>query len=629
MISKIPPRRRDGKSSFKDLINYCLGFTGHAKDSVLHVGMKNLYSPPEKAYLEMEGLSYENPRCKNPVLHFILSWRDYESPTDEQVDEAVNIALEELDLQDCQALWALQSDTDNLHVHVAVNRISPETLKPIHAGGGFSKKALEKASRKIEILQGWEIERTGHYEVNSSGQISEKKEFLIPEISQKARDIEAHTGEKSFERIAKREVAKILDSVKSWDELHKNLASKGFELELKGNGAILKQGDKAVKLSHVSRNSSFSKLEQRLGKYQERKNDVIIQVPSKIQPQENRAEQKNFLWKKYQTEKNNYLKEKTAALKKLRELQKKERENLYLRQKENRSELFSQSWRGRGQELNQLRSLFAFIHQKERLELRDRQSDEILELKSHFLKRFPSFKDWLSNQNNEDLYQVYRYPGQFILSPEQSEIKINQPRKIDLRDYQARRGASGSVLYCRDGSFTADFSDMGKRIILNKKKLTEEAVAAALQLANQKWGATVITGNDEYKELCIKAAVKYGLKLANPDLATEVEQRIQVQREIQRPITVEEISKLNLVENPKIYVNPRKDNQQYTGRIVHIDENRGFCVQLVGQRSLFVHKFEKLERQPLRGEILKISYIDENHRAKIQREEVRRRTQSL
>ena len=123
--------------------------------------------------------------------------------------------------------------------------------------------------------------------------------------------------------------------------------------------------------------------------------------------------------------------------------------------------------------------------------------------------------------------------------------------------------------------------------------------------------------------------MKYGLKLANPDLATEVEQRIQVQREIQRPITVEEISKLNLVENPKIYVNPRKDNQQYTGRIVHIDENRGFCVQLVGQRSLFVHKFEKLERQPLRGEILKISYIDENHRAKIQREEVRRRTQSL
>ena len=72
---------------------------------------------------------------------------------------------------------------------------------------------------------------------------------------------------------------------------------------------------------------------------------------------------------------------------------------------------------------------------------------------------------------------------------------------------------------------------MGKRIILNKKKLTEESVAAALQLANQKWGATLITGNDEYKELCVKAALKYGLKLANPDLAKEVELLKQTQRQ--------------------------------------------------------------------------------------------------
>ena len=92
--------------------------------------------------------------------------------------------------------------------------------------------------------------------------------------------------------------------------------------------------------------------------------------------------------------------------------------------------------------------------------------------------------------------------------------------------------------------------------------------------------------------------MKYGLKLANPDLAEEVEQRKHAQRQTQSPITVEEISRLNLVENPQIYVKPRKDNQSYTGRIVHIDESRGFCVQLSGQRSLFVHRLEKLERLP-------------------------------
>ena len=625
MISKIPPRRRDGKSSFKDLINYCLGFTGHAKNSVLHVGMKNLNSSPEKVYLEMEGLSYENPRCKNPVLHFILSWRDYESPTNEQVDEAVNIALKELNLEECQALWALQSDTDNLHVHVAVNRISPETFKPIRPAGGWTKKALERASRKIEFLQDWEVEQSGRYEINSSGQIFEKKEILQPEISQKARDIEAHTENESFERFAKRETAEILETAKSWDTLHQNLASKGFELERKGNGAILKQDDKAVKLSNISRNSSFSKLEQRLGKFQERKNDIFVKLQSKIFYEENSSDSKKLFWEKYQSEKNNYSEKKSSALKKLRERQKQERKNLCSQQKAERHKLFSQSWRERGNELNQLRSLFAFVHRKEILELRERQNKKIQELKSHFMKRFPSFKDWIAEQDNEDLYRIYRYPEQFILLPEQSGVKISQPRSIDLRNYSARRGTRGSVLYCRHGNFTADFSDTGKRIILNKKKLTEESVAAALQLANQKWGATQITGNAEYKELCIKAAVKYGLKLANPDLSAEVERR----RNLLRPITAEEIAKLNLVENPQIYVNPRKDNQSYTGRIIHVDENRGYCVQLSGQRSLFVHQLEKLERAPLKGETLKISYSDENSVAKIQHGEIRRRTRSL
>ena len=623
MITKIPTRRRDGRSSFKDLINYCLGITGHAKNSVLHVGTKNLNSPPEKAYLEMEGLSYENIRCKNPVLHFILSWRDYESPTNEQVDEAVNIALKELDLQDCQALWALQSDTDNLHVHVAVSRISPDTFRAVRAAGGWTKKALERAARKIEISQGWEIERSGRYEVNSSGQIFEKKEIPNPEISQIARDIEAHTGTESLERQAKREIAKILETATSWDELHRKLASKGYELERKGNGAVLKQGDRALKLSNVSRSSSFSKLEQRLGEYQER--PAEIQIMKTSNKSSATVEEKN-LWEEYKSERGSYINAKTLALKNLRERQKRERENLYLRQKNRRQEIFSESWKGRGAELNQLRSFFAFAHKKEQLELREHQSEEMLELKSHFLKRFPSFKDWIAAQSREDLYQVYRYPGQLLLSPEQSGIKIPKSQHvIDLRDYSARRGVESSVLYCHGGTFTADFSDMGRRIVLNKRKLTEESVAAALQLANQKWGATQITGNAEYKELCISAAVKYGLKLANPDLAAEVERR----RQSQRPITAEEISRMKLADNPKIYINPRTDNQQYSGQIVHVDEKRGICIQLVGQRSLFVHRLEKLERRPLRGEALKISYVDENHRAKIQHEEIRRRTRSL
>ena len=627
MIGKIPKCRRDRRSSFKDLINYCLGVTGHSQGAVLYTGKQKI-NDLKTAAVEMESLAMENVRCKSPAFHFILSWRSNESPTNEQVDEAVAIALKELDLSGCQAVWGLQSDTDNLHVHVAVNRISPETFRAIKPAGGWTKKALEKAARKIEIVQGWEVERTGRYSVDELGNVHEKDDAKIiqPEVSQSARDIEAHTGGESFERAVKREVAPILSRVFSWDELHRELAKRGYVLEKRGNGAVIGSGENFIKLSKVSRESSLSKLEKRLGKYRER--DTSIQVIERSKVVSSLPEKSS--WEAYRIEREAYVKSKSDAIRKLCEKQKTERENLYHRQKCSRKELFSQGWKGRGKELNQLRSIFAFVHRREQLELREHQTEEMLELKSHFLKRFPSFRDWLSDQSREDLYSVYRYPGQLLLSPEQSGIKIPKFQPVmDLRDYSARRGAGSSVLYCRGGTFTADFSDMGKKIILNKKKLTEESVAAALQLANQKWGATEITGNAEYKELCISAAVKYGLKLANPDLSAEVERRRQALKGSQFPITVEEVSKLRLADNPKIYVNPRTDNQQYSGQIVHVDDKRGICVQLVGQHSLFVHRLEKLERPPLRGEELKISYIDGNQRAKIQREEVRRRTRSL
>ena len=93
--------------------------------------MKSLNSPPEKAYLEIERLSYENVWSKKPALHFMFSWRSEESPTNEQTDEAAEIAIEELNLEGGQTLWALQKSTENLHVHVVVNRVSPDTFKAI------------------------------------------------------------------------------------------------------------------------------------------------------------------------------------------------------------------------------------------------------------------------------------------------------------------------------------------------------------------------------------------------------------------------------------------------------------------------------------------------------------------
>ena len=533
MIAKIPPKRKDGKSSFKDLINYCLGITGHEDNSVLHVGFQNINSAAS-AWIEMEALATDNTRCKDPVFHFILSWREMENPTSEQVDEAVKIALKELDLENCQALWALQANTENLHAHVAVNRIDPETGRAIQPAGNWTYKALERAARKIEATQNWEIEQTGRYVVTADGQIKEKNERAEPEVSQKSRDIEAHTGAKSIERLAQEMAAPILKTAGSWRELHEQLAEKGFSFEKKGSGAILKYKDIALKVSKASRECSFSKLLKRLGEFEELRSEDLKVAATQPVPVEKIASEKKLerSWKGYIEQKTAYLEAKKKALKDLKEEQKIESENLWKKQKAEREALFKESWKGRGNELNKKRSILAAAQQVEKLNLRDKQTEGTLNIKSRFLNRFPNFENWLKEQEDEQFLILYRYPGQTVLTPEQSGAteKIKKT-KADIRNYTALNNGLGIAYYRENDRKNADFIDYGRRIVINKDN-DEISVLAALQLANQKWGAAQINGTDEkYRQLCVQIAIKHNLKLSNPDLKKAVEEGRQKMQE--------------------------------------------------------------------------------------------------
>jgi hypothetical protein len=68
-------------------------------------------------------------RSPQPVQHWILSWREGEQPSAAQADDAVRMFLGEMGLVDHQAIYALHQDTNNWHLHLAVNRVNPETEK--------------------------------------------------------------------------------------------------------------------------------------------------------------------------------------------------------------------------------------------------------------------------------------------------------------------------------------------------------------------------------------------------------------------------------------------------------------------------------------------------------------------
>ena len=81
------------------------------------------------------------------------------------------------------------------------------------------------------------------------------------------------------------------------------------------------------------------------------------------------------------------------------------------------------------------------------------------------------------------------------------------------------------------------------------------------------------------------------------------------------PVSERAIQDLKLIDgNAHIYLHPRTDGQQYRGEVLHVDEERGFCVQLSGKQSLFVHSLDNLERTPAKGENIKLAYPRENGR---------------
>jgi hypothetical protein len=124
-------------------------------EKIEHSGGRNFLSESHVGQrMEMISLATETVHSKMPVSHFVFSWREHEQPTAEQVDELVDIFLREMDMDGCQTVYGLHWNTENYHVHIAVNRMHPVTMKVISPNHGFDIKAAHKVLALVEHRQG-------------------------------------------------------------------------------------------------------------------------------------------------------------------------------------------------------------------------------------------------------------------------------------------------------------------------------------------------------------------------------------------------------------------------------------------------------------------------------------------
>ena len=145
-------KKTQGHNSFKRLAGYVVnaknGGRGDPADWKLaeyildneHEGEKVAYvrvtgcaaTDPGMATKEILATQARNKRSNgDKSYHLVVSFPQGERPTREQMEAIEDAMVKAIGLQDHQRISATHQNTDNWHLHVAINRVHPKTLRCI------------------------------------------------------------------------------------------------------------------------------------------------------------------------------------------------------------------------------------------------------------------------------------------------------------------------------------------------------------------------------------------------------------------------------------------------------------------------------------------------------------------
>jgi hypothetical protein len=253
MIAKHIPMKSARRSSFRELVAYIT----HAKDKAVRIGEVRVTNCHQDnatdAVLEVLATQLRNQRaCSDKTYHLLISFPAGESPSKETLRSIEIEVCNALGFGEHQRVSAVHTDTDNLHIHVAINKIHPKTLA-IH-NPYCDYKALGAVCERLERLHG--LIHTNH-------------QTIAPGARNRALDVEYLAGVESLLGWISRECLDELRQAQSWRELHQRLSRNGLTLQERGNGLIVSdQEGRAVKASSIARDLSKAQLEKRLGPFE-------------------------------------------------------------------------------------------------------------------------------------------------------------------------------------------------------------------------------------------------------------------------------------------------------------------------------------------------------------------------
>jgi Relaxase/Mobilisation nuclease domain len=396
---------RSKAARISNLINYITD----DKDKVDYHGSRGFLCDDLNSQIEETiALATDAPKSTNPLTHWVISWHKDERPNRQQVEEAIDILLDELKMTDRQVIYAAHKDTDNYHLHIAINRVNPDTLK---VPNNFRDVELaHKAIARIQNLQGWQPEERARYQIvnGQTQRLQHPPQTTKQPAGQIAQQIESHQGIKSAERIAIEKGANLIRVAHTWEDLHESLAEEGMRYEQYGTGAYLYVGEVKLKASSAGRDCSLPQVQKRLGEYQQPPTNLNIQ-DTKPELMDNLSpEQREYFHQKLK-----YNERQKISTTPVKDRHVEQSQNLKVEQKSRREEIMGGDWQGKGDLLNALRAVVAEDQEGEREELRERQREEMDKLK---VQPFPEFENWKGLRVREEQKLEVEQRGDYGMS---------------------------------------------------------------------------------------------------------------------------------------------------------------------------------------------------------------------
>ena len=491
-------------SSFSGLVQYLCN-TQNKQERVGKVRLSNCNSfDPMWAVQEVLATQAKNQRATgDKTYHMLISFAPGEYPSDQALREIEESVTSSIGFKEHQRISVVHHDTDNLHIHVAINKIHPKTINMIEPYRAY--KTFAEIASKLEIELGLKI--TNHQTRKN------RSENL-------ADDMEHHSGIESLINWMKLHCKEKIEAANSWMEIHSVLAEHGLMMRVKANGFVFCNAQGlTVKASSISRAFSKKNLESRLGSFVPCYSEGNVPA-SNVYSYEplNKKVLGSALYAKYQHEKLHNKCFISEKLKQLREAKARLIEKAKKRGRIKRSALKLMS-------VSKVQKKYLYQHISKTLlndidNIRknyDRERSRLID--THQNK---TWADWLKQKahaGDEDALMAMRYRNRnrknnrdYTISGTESVVTSLNFGQIDSVTKE------GTEIYKKDNSV---IRDNGKEIIISKGG-SIPALKRALELAMQRYGDCIcVNGSPLFKKIILQIVIQHQMPITFADLDLE------------------------------------------------------------------------------------------------------------